>query len=75
MLFDKLKRLGYPKGYTLLCYNCNLCTKHGRPCVHTKEYRIYESKLESVLVNDKRLDKYNKLVIGLNDRRISYGMH
>jgi hypothetical protein len=70
VLFYKLKGLGYPDGYTLLCYNCNMSTKHGKPCVHTKEYRVYEGKLETRLLNDKRLNKYNSLMNTLNERRI-----
>lgn len=34
-LLSRLKRLGWPEGYTVLCFNCNLSTKeYGTICVH-----------------------------------------
>lgn len=41
---------------------------NGRPCVHSKEYNKYEQKIELFLENDKRLNKYNELVIKLNEK-------
>lgn len=40
-----LKRLGWPKeGYTILCLNCNLSEKYGKPCPHKIE-RLAEAVL------------------------------
>lgn len=33
-LMRKLKKDGWPKGYRILCANCNLATKYGRTCPH-----------------------------------------
>jgi len=74
-LLNKLKEQGWPKGYSVLCFNCNQSTKEGVPCPHTKEYRIYEEKLEMLLVKDKRLNEYNRLMNALNERRLSDGVH
>jgi hypothetical protein len=61
-LFWKLKSLGWPIGYEILCYNCNMSTRSGKPCSHnTKEYKIYEQKLKLYLINDGRKDIYYKL--------------
>ena len=60
-LMRKLKELDWPEGHTVLCYNCNLSTRHGNPCVHTKEYEGYEKKLEKFLMNDSRKIKYEYL--------------
>lgn len=61
VLMRKLKALKYPEGYTCLCFNCNLSTKSGRPCPHSKEYNDYEKKLELFLEKDHRKGKYFKL--------------
>jgi hypothetical protein len=72
-LLRQLKALNWPEGYTVLCFNCNLSTAYGRPCIHTKEYVAYEKEFEEFLINDKRLDKYNELATKLNERRIRNG--
>lgn len=43
-LMKKLIRLNFPDGYTCLCYGCNSLTRHGKPCVHSKEWKEYYSK-------------------------------
>lgn len=59
MLASKLKKLGWPKGYTVLCYNCNMSTKDGSPCVHNKkEYTNYINNLEKYLVAYTNRDTY-----------------
>lgn len=60
-LLYKLKALGWPKGYTILCWNCNLSTKNGRPCVHTEEYKLHEQKFESRILTNQKKEKYNRL--------------
>ncbi len=32
--YAKLKKNGYPKGYRILCHNCNQATSFGRVCPH-----------------------------------------
>lgn len=61
-LMFKLKALNYPEGYTILCYNCNLSTKQGRPCIHTEEYKIYEKAFEKFLSSNKKRITYKSLV-------------
>jgi hypothetical protein len=43
-LMKKLIELGFPEGYTCLCWGCNQLTKHGKPCVHSKEWPGYYNK-------------------------------
>jgi len=36
--YADLRRRGWPQeGYTLLCWNCNAMTRHGRTCPHMEE--------------------------------------
>lgn len=60
-LIRKLKIQGWPKGYTVLCFNCNMSTKNGAPCVHSKEYKNYKEQLEQSIKSDIMRDKYFKL--------------
>lgn len=43
-LMRKLIELKFPVGYLCLCYGCNVATKHGRPCIHSKEWLVYYNK-------------------------------
>ena len=56
-----LKVKGWPEGYTVLCYNCNLSSKGDRPCCHTEEYKTYEQKFNTALINGKKQNLYNEL--------------
>jgi hypothetical protein len=40
-LMKKLISMNFPEGYTILCWGCNELTRHGRPCIHSKEYQGY----------------------------------
>lgn len=60
-LIRKLKALGWPKGYTVFCWNCNLSTRKGFPCPHSDNYKDYETQLESVIRSNKIRNKYFKL--------------
>ena len=60
-LMSKLKALGWPEGYTVLCYNCNCSQNLKQPCLHTKEYKDYEIQLENSIQSDMIRDKYFKL--------------
>jgi hypothetical protein len=51
-LIPKLKKLEWPKGYTVLCWNCNCSTANGRPCVHSKEYTEYKKEFEAYMHKD-----------------------
>ena len=36
-VYRQLRQLGFPKDdYELLCWNCNMATRYGTPCPHTK---------------------------------------
>ena len=66
-LIRKLKALGWPKNaYKCLCWNCNLSTKYNTPCMHSNEYKDYETRLEASIKSDKTRDKYFKLKQQLN---------
>lgn len=60
-LMYKLKKLNWPVGYDCLCYNCNCSSKQGRPCCHTKEYKVYEQELEKFLEHSSQKSKYYDL--------------
>ena len=60
-LIRKLKKLGWPDGYTVLCYGCNQVTKDDKPCPHTKEYKDYITQLELSIKSDIIRNKYFEL--------------
>ena len=79
LLMYKLKRLGWPEGYTVLCWNCNMSTSNGRPCVHSDKYENYKTKLEGSIENTAR-NKYFKLKKQLEEmnekkRGVSLAVH
>lgn len=62
VLLRKLKTLGWPKeGYTILCFNCNMSTKHGTPCMHESGYKDYQKQFENELVRFNKSDEYFQL--------------
>jgi hypothetical protein len=37
-IYRDLKRRGFPKhGYTVFCWNCQMATRFGKPCPHTRK--------------------------------------
>jgi len=55
IIMKELIRLRFPKDHTVLCFNCNMSTANGTPCIHSPEYRKYYNK-------NIRHVKYNKQV-------------
>jgi len=58
LLIRKLRKLEWPEGYTVLCWNCNLSTKNNRPCPHSKEYKEYKKEFETNIRKDFIKYKY-----------------
>jgi len=51
-LYEKLKKLGWPKGeYRLLCHNCNMAREMYGECPHERELR---EELEDVMARSGR---------------------
>lgn len=71
VLINRLKRLKWPDGYTVLCFNCNMSTKNHteeRPCVHNKkEHKKYVDEIES-FISDNDRNKYFELKKKLEKR-------
>ena len=66
-LIIKLRTLGWPDGYTCLCWNCNCSQKQGISCSHNEEgYKKYLIQLEENIKSDIIRDKYFKLKQQLN---------
>ena len=60
-LLCKLKKLGWPKEYGILCYNCNLSTKSTAPCMHNNLYKDFEIELENSIRSNEIRNKYFRL--------------
>ena len=57
-VYKDLKARGYPKDkYTVLCWNCNLAKRYGKPCPHTKEYKQHLKIMENALTTWQKSKK------------------
>jgi hypothetical protein len=63
-LMHRLKRLGWPVGYETRCYNCNLSTRFGKPCVHNvEEHEKYEREFKRIVNLSTDIRRSNYILI------------
>ena len=63
--FWKKIKNNFPKGFQILCHNCNIAKGHYGKCPHEKKFKEWKLKHGISIEHDWNKDGYNNLDKGL----------